>query len=862
MKSGEMKLKSMGIVTDYITQIVQRQVDERGIVVWFDPDRVYQPLLAHLDLPEAQILQFTGSFLRLRRDADQYLNNVLQESPPRLLLYVPVTRSQANHILDEFIFDGTVLQPGEPLPRNTSLEVIARQSLRMVFSREKLEEICTEVENGRIVSLDELDRLAEQGSANSLSLIFKTNNPSEIAFQFLTTDLNDDALVAKSAIPSLVEMFVEQFGGNFPANESPAQFRVKFQRYLLIADFGLTLLGTLPPSLANLSLPERAPQKEACLSLVQAWRNRRDTQQNYAETATRVQNELGISKLSLDEDTLRNVYTFASTEERLQQALVESLLIRPAQEMIEVAQARRTSFWGKIDESFSTSWAVISFAGQLILRANAIQKSIKNSLPVRPEDLIHQYTQRDGWWNLDALHRALERYYIALDFAADDRHTALERLMARARQDYTFIIDLLAQHFIPLLANSHFTLENQIRQRDIFSQYVAPLLGKKKIAYILVDALRFEMAYDLFLGLGNEWKAIVRPAIGTPPTVTPVGMAALMPGAELGMRFVDGVGLAIEVKGRVLKDRKDRVALLSDEIDGFCEVKLESLLPAKKATRDTISKAKFILVTSQEIDLLGEGDSIIQAREFMDSTLPKLARAFRSLADLGIEHLVITADHGYLFSDELDVGSTIPAPGGETVKLERRVWIGRGGDALTGVLRTPTASFGIGGNFELATPLGLACFSAPGGRSYFHGGLSLQELVVPLLTLEPVRQVHFAPVEWEFIPSREKITTRFFSVQIQGNVVGLFDAYPIVRVEIRVGTNVTSTTVSATYGLSEATGEIKLKSQEIDSRKIEPNTVAIMLTSDITNKKATVQLIDVETERVLKQFDIPVEIAI
>ena len=852
----------MGIVTDHITQVIQRQIDERGIVVWFDPDRVYEPLLPILSLSDAKILQYTGSFLRLRRDADQYLNNMLQDVPPRLLLYIPITRSQANHILDEFIFGGTVLQPGEPLPRNTSLDVIARQSLRMVFSREKLDDICTEIENGRISSLDELDRLAEQGSANSVSLIFNTNNPNEIAFQFLTTDSNDEALTEKSAVPTLVEMFTENFGGNLQSNDSPAQVRVKLQRHLLITDFCLIITGNIPESLANFGVPQRASQREACLSLVQTWRHRTDTQQNYAQTAVRVQNEMGISKLSMDEITLQNVYTFTATEEQLQRALVESLLIRPTQEMVELAQVRRASFWGMIDESLSTSWALISFAGQLILKSSAIQRWLKNNSVMSAEDFVYQYTQRDGWWHLDALHRALERYYIALDFAADDRHSALERLMAKARHDYAFVVDLLAQQFIPLLAKSRFKLENQIQQRDVFSQHVAPLIGKKKIAYVLVDALRFEMAYDLFLGLGDEWKATVRPVIGTPPTVTPVGMAALMPGAESGMRLVDSAGIAVEVKGRLLKDRKDRVALLSDTINDFCEIKLESLLPAKKSTRDAISKAKFILVTSQEIDLLGEGDSVIQAREFMDSTLPKLVRAFRSLADLGVEYIVISADHGYLFSDELDIGSTIPAPGGETIKLERRVWIGRGGDAITGVFRASAASLGVDGNFELATPLGLACFSASGGKSYFHGGLSLQELVIPLLTLQPVKQVLFAPVEWEFIPSREKITTRFFSVQIQGKIVGLFDAYPVVRVEIKVGAHVVSTTVSATYGLSEATGEIKLKSQDTDSRQIEPNTVAVMLTSDVIHKKAIVQLIDAETERILKQFEISVDIAI
>jgi hypothetical protein len=853
----------MGIVTEYVLQLIQHHIDENGIVVWFDPDNVYFPLIDEIVLSNSRIVRFNGSFLRLRRDVDDLLNNVNQEDPPRLLIYIPIARTQADHILDELIYGGTILQPGEPSSRNTSLDIIARQSLRMVFSREKLEDICSEIDRGRITSLQELDRLAEQGSANALTLIYNTNQPVEIAFQFLTNPQNDSALIEKFAIPTLIDLLTEQFGGQFSGNDEPNQLRSRLQRYLLNSEFCLRISGDIPAAFSTIQLPERRSQKDACLRLVENWRNRRDTQQNYFDTAQRVENELGIANLSLDEDALRNVFTFSKSDTQLLNTLAETLLIKPSHELVNLAQSRRSSFWAMIDEGKGTCWAVVCLAGQVILKSNEIQKFLKTKQPKNVKEYIELYTDANGWWVLDTMHRSMERYIVALDFTPDDQHSAIERLIARVRQDYSYTVDLLAHLFVPLVVDSHLNINDMLYQREIFSRYIAPSIGKKKIGYVLVDALRFEMACDLLTSLGKEWKSQFVYAIGTPPTITTVGMAALLPGAEHGITLVNSGGLAVEVNGHLLKDRKDRIALFSKNIDGFHEVKLEALLPAKKSTREAIAAAKFVLVTSQEIDLLGEGDSVIHAREFMDSALPKLMRAFRSLVDLGVQQIVVTADHGYLFSDELDTGATVPAPGGDTIKLERRVWIGRGGTSINGVINILTSVLGIGGDFEMATPIGLACFATSGGKSYFHGGLSLQELIIPLIVLEPVKMTHFAPIEWKFIPSREKITTRFFSVQIQGKVVGLFDADPpVVRVEIRSGGKSFSRAVSATYGFLDATGEINLRRRVESALEIEPNTIALMLVNEPSQKNVTISLIDAETEQVLSQFDIAVDISI
>src|SRR5205085_3595601 len=126
------------------------------------------------------------------------------------------------------------------------------------------------------------------------------------------------------------------------------------------------------------------------------------------------------------------------------------------------------------------------------------------------------------------------------------------------------------------------------------------------------------------------------------------------------------------------------------------------------------------------------------ARETMEKILLRLGKAFRILGQLGINTIVITADHGHLFTEELSDDLKINAPGGNTKDLHRRVWVGLGGTADASYLRARLADFGLGGGLEIAVPWNFACFKVKGGAgAYFHGGMSPQELIIPMVTLTP-----------------------------------------------------------------------------------------------------------------------------
>ena len=105
-------------------------------------------------------------------------------------------------------------------------------------------------------------------------------------------------------------------------------------------------------------------------------------------------------------------------------------------------------------------------------------------------------------------------------------------------------------------------------------------------------------------------------------------------------------------------------------------------------------------------------------------------------------------------------------------------------------------------------------------------------------------------IQWTLAPGTAKLTTRFFSVQVSGNQTesSLFGFEPPkVRIELRANKKCVSVPVSASYGFEDATGEVKLKIAENDNKRIEPNTVTVMLSEEISQKSVGVYLLDAAT---------------
>lgn len=876
----------MTTVSDFLRNRIGRLVDDHKIVVWFDPESHYGAFAATLALPETMIARYDGSFFALRRQVDHLLDG---DEAPRLLVYVPLAENATQDALVELTAIGAVLKPGQqPWQRNSGLAVITRAALKNTFSEEQLNVLGKQIESGQLASLEDVEETVERTgdviAPGVLTLIFGTSVPEEIALAFLASDQLDGKIVEREAFTDLTELLRQTFGAAM-APRSLQELRQSTARHILCTDLLTTLHDPIPPQLKSVTIAADTGTREACQRLARRWRQDLDRADAYAQHAALIERELALPQTPLTLDQIGECETFAAIEGAAERNVAKAWLEAPSARLLETGERRKRGFWARRDPQALKRWDIMASAGQLLLHAGAIEARLHDArLTVSALASLYINGETDGeapwpWCDFDTLHRELEQRSQALEFTdADD---ALTQLIAQARRRYSDVSDQLATRFTHALEAGGLRLPELLpelpQQRDLFARVVAPAVREAKTAYVLVDALRYEMARDLARGLEASFEVTLDAAIASVPTITEIGMASLMPAVADGVIVPGGPGkLALRVGdtgnagNTLLRDRATRLEWLKSHapiapggaVARTLTLSLDDLQQAPKPPLKTqLANADLIVVTSQEIDKLGEGDNISLARTLMNTLLDHLTRGIRRLAEYGCGRVIVVADHGYLFGEELDSAMKIDPPGGQQVDLHRRVWVGRGGAANPAYLRARLDAFcPCEDDLELATPWGLGAFRTPGGaRAYFHGGLSPQELLIPVMKLVPLAKQPEADagiINWTLTPGSSRITTRLYTVTISGQR-GLFETtIPPVRIEVRSGSQVISALRFADYGLNETTQELQLRFSAGDTTQLEPCLVALEIDPEqAQGERVSAHLLDARTGRELTRLD-------
>src|SRR5690606_38670204 len=105
---------------------------------------------------------------------------------------------------------------------------------------------------------------------------------------------------------------------------------------------------------------------------------------------------------------------------------------------------------------------------------------------------------------------------------------------------YETWLDDVLQSFTGVVAADGLAHDGLLAQGHIHADVVAPRAKHGPVAYFMVDALRYELGHDLVEALRSLFPTgtfNVVPAVALLPSITPVGMANLCPGAEAGLEI-------------------------------------------------------------------------------------------------------------------------------------------------------------------------------------------------------------------------------------------------------------------------------------------------------------------------------------
>jgi hypothetical protein len=745
------------LLHNYIAEQLTRQLNNHRVVVWYDPRSEFEPFVSELGgtrldngLARVMIGEVTttlavhdGSLYSLRSRVEPLVG---VDEPQSVVLYLPgVSRDPYGSVLMELELAGGRWEP--------QLRHLARNALRQRYTDGVIDEL---LDRERVTYEDLAGASAAEDAAPPSvlkPLLRGSTSEAQLASWLADVDL-DAAIIEKEACAELAKLITARLGIDLPDGDLP-KWRAITTRFALATEFRSDLVGNPPLQLDYLGAVSSEVERNAS-SIASLLRDRYPNV--YPDLADRAEHELGLSSSSVAPVDLGAIDTFRFEERALLSRCAALVADGEFASVVEIAAARTSSFWLRQSIERQAQWEAIRLTAELGMATEDVQSDLSR-LPTDVAAWVARYAS--NWYAVDRAQRHLEAWLPKLEDDPD------ERAVVAVRGRYDAIVTKLAIGFVAALQLSKWAAEGQFQQTSIYDDIVRPTRGR--VAYFLVDAMRYEMGAELAERLANHGEVTIRPALGVLPSITPMGMAALMPGASGDYNVAESGGrLVARIGDTTLPDLKARKKYFAAKVPSSVDLELSEVQTLSKAKlTKRLGTAERVIVRSQEIDFFGEGG--FQARAVMDTVIENLARAVRKLGAVGVERAVITADHGHLYSSEdRDESMRIDAPGGETIELHRRCWIGRGGATPAACVRVPARSLGNDTDLDFVFPVGVGVFRAGGDLAFHHGGPSLQELVVPVITVQSGRpdaeMGHGATLSVTDAPAA--ITNRIFSVKL------------------------------------------------------------------------------------------------
>lgn len=203
---------------------------------------------------------------------------------------------------------------------------------------------------------------------------------------------------------------------------------------------------------------------------------------------------------------------------------------------------------------------------------------------------------------LDTLHRVFEQAV----YDAYGELGVVAGFVEKARRRYLKWAEEVRERFVALVEQEGWPPDGHPRQTQVFEKFLAPRLEEReRVALLLVDALRLELAVELQARLAQDYTVELHAVSAQLPTITLVGMAALMPGAEGNLRLIrKKEDLIPVIKDREIKDPNDRFKAVQAFYGDRCAmVDLDTFLKKKKPQfQETV---QLLLIKTQDIDDLG-----------------------------------------------------------------------------------------------------------------------------------------------------------------------------------------------------------------------------------------------------------------
>lgn len=732
-----------------VREHLARRFEADRVVFWHDPDGEYTTDLEGLDLAGVQTIRVANDEYAIR-------NRLLHDEPDsKFLVYRSgqVPHGISNWLLDLELAHGIFTADRSSLVAQ-DLGLTAEGVAEVVDAHEEFFTATAWVESLKVLLAP--DDAASAVLAKMSAVVIGQREHSML--EITRTLLVENATAATAKFDALADVGLDDFFWRGAASIYGYESSTPSVDDFVLWMFRKALDGFTsdpPGGLRNIQLD------------FAGLRNDRRSQEALAALARRAARDLDYAS-TIEDRTFRDLLAVDLFEEAdqkiisdLARAVAEQTV--PAREVMEAIRARQSSVW--ID-GYKLLYTAIGTAAELLAKLSTLDLTMPSF-----DEALERY--RNDWFRIDQLYRQF-----TCSYRTYEGPNPLGPLREQVEKRYTnkFVYELGNAWQQKVDAVDTWRSDVLRSQTSFYGDYVERLVREDKKAVVIIsDALRYEIADELGSRIRQEdrFDASLDAVLGVIPSYTQLGMAALLPHRLLAH---SSNGDPVLADGQPTNGTVNRNKILAKV--GGSAIRAEEFKGLSAEERRALYKANQVLyVYHNRIDAAGDNPTTEQqVFEAVEDALRDLVDLVKKLAGANATNIFITSDHGFLFQDEAlaDAFFLSTRPQGDDITVvNRRYVLGRGLKVDFAFTTFSPVQLELDSDLEVQIPKSIQRLRVAGGGSRFvHGGAALQEVVVPVLSVNKKRKSDTRQVNVEIWPESDKITTG----QV---VVRLFQSEPV-----------------------------------------------------------------------------------
>jgi hypothetical protein len=713
-------------IAEFIREtVLLPRLKQAGCMVVYDADQRYREACFELGTPTIRVIDAAASGIESREAAMRAFRDVGRPKGgvEGLLIYVPTRRPETDEQkqLDPFAVYATC---GSVFPQDDGDEYLSLCLRAKPDHATEIRKLFTATPAGPSFAV--IDAVGGGVNWPQLRATLQVESSRELLQALLVPSTRQlDALKAGDAwLQEAHDFLLATLGMTVKTRvKTWAALADELWRYILFSEFAFDLPVELPAALKGVP---HAPAEAKPIVEDVCDRMRRDdkARQAYISRAEAVEQELNLAEMCGAIEDLGARDTFPFEERSFLRTAIKGIATGDPDLTRRVLSRHQGSLWQTRGESMA-QWELVRAGLSLIEACDDHERQLPDHARSQ-EALLDFYL--GSLREVDRLQREFEQ--AAGDVS--DPHGLMDEVLTQARAHYGGLAAKVQGVFVKHLEATGWPPTGRMANVDVFDRLVAERLkdSGRRVAYVMVDALRYELGVALEKMLADEGPVELHAACAQLPSITPVGMASLLPGARAGLHLgLENDTLVPRLGELPVGNVAQRMGILAKRYgDRFAEMPLSEFIRAKAPPAASVD---LLVLRSTEIDSQLENNPESTLR-LIPTTLKQIRVALHKLRGLGFREAVIVTDHGFFLNAQAAAGDVCAKPQGQwPINAHDRMLLGVGAsDSHSTVLGAE--KLGIRGDFsQVALPRSMAPYRA--GHLYFHGGASLAEAVVPVL---------------------------------------------------------------------------------------------------------------------------------